>query len=358
MIDYTLKKIKECDEVEKYSICISTSLFQMNSPYRDFTKYIKRFREWVKVIPKDAYVRMYVDASVITHNDFIKIMTMKKLEVILYEFPDFLNTTLSRANAPGSLKDLYYHDGTFGTMTRFLAFYHKPGFHKNLKYIWVCDMDSKNYNFSYQDILNMKKYKADILHLSFACYPHTWIDDDVKYPIIASKIIINSKVRLPFNEYSKFLEGIIEGKYIKEKEDIFRTLARSSYKKIVETDSIKYFPYGFDELFVNRYMEKSFQKYSRIIYYDIRLINFRYLNKEDKDFALLEELSHEFMYGNLSKKLRDKFLAVNERIYNRYKDREDIYGRRKVCMNDFNEYKNKANHPIIPDTSFGVIIKV
>ena len=121
---YSLKTIKECD-ISSYEICISCSFFKMNNAYRKTTKYLEYFNKWFPIIPKSSYVRMYVDESILEDKDFIKLFNKnyKKLEIVFFEFEDFKNGV--------------YHDGTFGSIIRFLPLFNKPALPKNIKYIWI-----------------------------------------------------------------------------------------------------------------------------------------------------------------------------------------------------------------------------
>ncbi len=359
MVNYTLKTIRDIKNNSKYEICISCSLFKMNNPYADFGKYIFNFLRWFSKIPKGAYVRLYVDASVLDDKDFDKIFFNKspKLEVVLYEFPDFISQEAKEL-------ELYRHDGTFGTITRFLAFYNKPALPVSVKYIWVSDMDSKPYNFSYQDIINMKKYNAEVLHLSFACYPNPWIDMDVKYPIIASKVIFKRNVKLPFKNFDKFLQDILDGKYDDIKEQIFVAYRLKKYNRIKDESAIKYFPYGFDELFMNRTVIHDLMKYKKLAYYDLRLSSF---NKYIKDelFSEVNNISEEFRKRKISssvetnddKALRNGLIKVNKEIYEKYKDMPiSLPERLNVCLSDFGKYESIINNPVISDTAMGAIV--
>ena len=63
-------KVSNSPSSPSYDILISTSLFMMKEAYRKFPEYVNSFLNWFPQIPRNAYVRMYVDDSVIDNEDF------------------------------------------------------------------------------------------------------------------------------------------------------------------------------------------------------------------------------------------------------------------------------------------------
>lgn len=81
---YYLETSREISlEKVNYDTCISVCLFKMRDKYREFKKYIEPIFRWIKSIPKNSYVRLYVDASVLEDESFIKLLNsnVKNLEI-------------------------------------------------------------------------------------------------------------------------------------------------------------------------------------------------------------------------------------------------------------------------------------
>lgn len=112
MVSLKFETLKSIDSDKKYDIIISASLFMMKNSYRDFNVYIKQFLQWLPYIPRNSYVRLYVDQSVLNSDLFKELLEdkYKHLEIILYECEEFLDNE-------------GFHDGTFGTIIRFIPLF-------------------------------------------------------------------------------------------------------------------------------------------------------------------------------------------------------------------------------------------
>ena len=97
------------------------------------------------------------------------------------------------------------HDGTFGTITRFLPFYNLPEVSKNIKWIWISDIDLPSYIFSYENIKDLKTNKAKVSFFSAACNNREWFPDTVRYPISAGKTIVSTDVKFNISDLEIFL---------------------------------------------------------------------------------------------------------------------------------------------------------
>jgi hypothetical protein len=124
----------------------------MKCPYKSFKQYyIEPMLKWIDKIPRNAYVRLYVDESVIDDEDFKELYDKKirNLEIVFYQYDDFYDKD---PNYDGSICPKYErftqktpngyagHDGTFGSIVRLLPFYkeYRP---KYIKYVWITDID-------------------------------------------------------------------------------------------------------------------------------------------------------------------------------------------------------------------------
>lgn len=326
-MNYHLRTIKSIQIKPTQNVCISCSLFTMfdTQRYRRFEKYVNNFETWLRRLHKTFYVRLYVDASVLDNPHFERlfIRNYDNLEIILYEFPDFL------------AEDKIHHDGTFGTIVRFLPLYNDPPLPKSVEYIWVSDVDMPQHIFSYQNITDLKRKNAVISTYAFACYTKAWVPKDIEFPSGAGKIITSRKVRYPKKDFVEFLSNILNGKYVKIKEEIIENATTR------KTEGVKYFPYGFDELFVNLYLEKIFNEYRRIIYYSISLERFRsYIPKALSDKVL--ELGTNTWRREATPKQKEELLKVNDEIYKIIKNIPLENNRLKICRAQFEKYHDRV----------------
>ncbi len=320
----TLQKI----DTSKYDILISTSLFMMKCPYKSFKQYyIEPFYKWIDKIPKNAYVRLYIDESVIDNIDFKELLDkkIKNLEIVFYQFDDFY---INDVNYDGSICPKYEkyttekangytgHDGTFGSIIRFLPLYSefRPS---NIKYVWVSDIDLAFKAFNFKYINNLKKNNAFVSFFSKSCYNKPWVDIEIKYPIFANRIIMDTRIKLNKKDFFNFLKDVRELKY----QNIYDEISIHYSNKDREVKDVKWFPVGFDELFVNKYLHPIFLKYKRIIYFDISLSLFRdYLTKEEKkEFNRLFELCQELKQP-IPIKARERYIEMNKILYEKIKD--------------------------------------
>jgi len=333
-INYSITKIQRCKEYKNYDVCISCSLFKLNSKvekkYRDFSKYVKDFEtKMIPNIPKSAYIRMYVDESVLIDKDFMRLFDKhyENLEIILFEFKDFLNEDGT-------------HDGTFGTIARLLSLYNLPEIHKNVKYVWISDIDLPSYIFSYDNIKDLKKYKAQVSYYSLACNNREWFPLTVKYPIGAGKIIVDRNVKFEIKDLERFLNDLLNNKYQSLKEKII-IKRKESYSHYIPA---KYFTYGFDELFINTYFVKYFESIKQLIYLNLSLENFK---KEFKylDFSKIKKLENQIWKNKNynTKENRLLLLNFNDEIYDLIKTQKINDFRLQMCLKDFENFHTKIN---------------
>jgi len=349
---YVLRKIKELDKnlISKFEIMICCSLFKMKDSYRDFSKYVKNFLSWIYKVPKSACVRLYVDESVLEEEIFKVIIdrNIPHLEIVFYQFDDFkISSEVSKGSED---KSDIYHDGTFGSIVRFLAFYNKPFIPNNIKYIWVSDVDLPSFNFNYDNILKMKQYKADISFYSKACNNNEWFNDSSKTPINAGKVIINRKIKFDIKDLENFLSNVLNNKYEELKNKIIQNRkGRQHYSPA------KFFTYGFDELFLNEYLYKEIEKYNRLIYYEITLDTFkRYI--DDPIFEEYKKIDNEIWQdskGNSNtKENKIKLREINDKILEKISEISKIQRnselknskRLNICMKDYVKYRNKISY--------------
>jgi len=325
---YLLTPIKEID-TSKYEVMISCSLFKMVNPYKSFKeKYLDRLSTWINQLPSKTYVRLYVDASVLDDIDILMEEVNDKLEIIMFQFDDFL------------MEDGIHHDGTFGSIVRFMSFYDefRP---RNIKYIWITDIDIYPRVVDEKFLKNMIKEKADVSYLSMVCYNKPWISED--FPVIAYRIIVNvNNVKLDFNNtFIKYLIDVKNNKYSYIYDEI-KIYYENDPPKKNSFNVIKYFPYGFDELFIDKILLKEFNKYKRYISVVIHLFDFK-KRLEDKnkikEYIKLNQIIWDYQY-HPTIKTKKVFLEYVEEIYDLVKDEE--------CVKKYGKFLKNVNFNDIP----------
>lgn len=290
----------------KYDVMFSCSLFQMRNSYRNFDFYLNKLLNWIYKIPKNSYLRLYVDSTVLTNKKFIGLLDSKfsRLEIILFEAPAFLDSE-------------GFHDGAFGMIPRFYPLFNPP---ENAEYIWITDVDI-NFNFIKFDILSeMKKYKAKSFYYSKSCYNKPW-DLGIEYPILNSKLIVKTDLNLYKGNLTRFLNDVLNKKY----NYIFKEI-KELYPKFI-FDNIKFFPYGFDELFVYLYIYPELIKYKRIIHvaYEFNefILNKLQVSKEIKQRYF--ELKNQAWKGTINKKYFTELVNIVDYIYSLIGPENELY---------------------------------
>jgi hypothetical protein len=316
-----------------YEVCLSVSLFRMQSSYKPFEKYITMFEKIVKTIFPQAYVRLYVDRSAMQEPAFQALMNKKYSNLEVYRFEDkrFL------------LEDGIHHDGTFGSIARFLAL-----FDKSIKanYVWIADADLNTQDFNYNLIREMKHVHASVSYASRGCYDKYWIPLEVDFPIINYKVVVRKNVKCSFEKFNNFLDEVHANKYNDVKEKIEAIVNRPDAKR--KMLGIKQFIYGFDELYSNGVLYKELVNYRRLVLDDLQL---NYLGNF-KDIPIDKEKAEKYnklmYYGAKSADLKKKVIKFYEDLYDEIVEKDlmktfDEYPRIKRCVNEFNMYKNKVN---------------
>jgi hypothetical protein len=313
------KELKSCKT--KHKILVSVAIFKMKDSYRTFEKYIYQLDKLVKDIQKYApfvNLRIYVDVSTQYlaekyKEDFV--------EVVFYECEPFLT------------EDKKFHDGTFGSLVRFL-----PCFEHDKKYDYICisDIDvSVRMNIQKKYFDKMKEENAQISYHSTLCYKKPWIKID--YPIINLRFI--TSVRFPKKMLTDYLQDVVDKKYEKERFEILEYNLKSGKKFSEDT----LFPYGFDELFTNGILSKHiFPRYKCLIYIFVTLgtVFKSCFHSTYKSNKKVEELVVK--HWNTCEKIMweepvvpDKIMKLNYdltmKLYNLMKDCAKI----KVCIDDF-----------------------
>jgi len=225
-------------------------------------------------------------------------------------------------------------------MARFLVLYNEPKLEKNIEYTWITDVDMPARIFNYSNIKELRKYNVDVSFLSKACYMYEWRNDELEFPIMAGKIISKTKCKFSKRIYETFLKDVLSGKYDDMKRRILDRLKNDKGKgHYMTNEQVKYFPYGFDELFTNHYLINDIIKYNHLVYYDISFKNINYMYKL-KNIDELQRYEGRIWYGQGNREDNHKKLLklLNESYIDVPTD-DKAY----KCFNEFKKYKNKAS---------------
>lgn len=332
-----IKPLKKFDlehiKKSKYDTCISCSMFKMRKAYKPFGQYIDAFILWLESCDPKIMVRVYIDESIVQDESYTRLIekNFDHLEIFQYTDKRFLE------------EDNIHHDGTFGTMPRFLTLFDKEirDVYK-ITYIWISDVDLEPNFFSYEYIENMKKNKCDVSYASFACYDRPWIPDSVEFPMVIYRVILRNNVKVSKNNFDKFLEDTYQGKYENIKENIREYYSKDKPK----TDaglSAKHFVYGFDEIYANTFLYKDLIKYRQLIYYGLSLGRFtRYLDIPNKQKLYAYEGMARQGKGNLKFNINQlKKIHYDLAKFLEKQDLTKVPKRMNACFTDYKKYKNK-----------------
>jgi hypothetical protein len=339
---YSFKKL-DYDQLTNYKICISVSLFKMSDPYRNFNKYVSKFLDWIYKIPSNTFVRLYTDEASLMSKEFQTIIDkeINHLEIFIYDYPEF---------KVSKVKSYDFHDGTFGTLMRFLPLWDKELWSKyKIDYIWVSDVDIYP-NFLNTDILDMmKENKASVAYYSKACYSRPWVPDDMNFSIGAGKVIFSKKAEVSEYKFKKFLREILNGKYkwLKEKIKKYYRIINDerTLKSVIKN---KYITYGFDEYYCNVILYSDIQDYKTIVQYNIDLRGLKFNFPDYKNKALLDTL--EFKLWTNEDSDNTKFKLETDKFYDyilEHKESVNISNRFKLCLEDYGKYRSN----IKPDSN-------
>jgi len=272
---------------------VSTSFFKMVNGYRDFSKYemfLKRFLEQSRRL-KDFEVRIYTDDSA---SDICLTLTQKYPSVSVYRYncPDF--------------REGNGHTGTFGTIVRFL-----PLFEKELKTVWVSDVDISSDFLDPNILAMMKKHNCQVFIDSMLCYSRRpWAN--VKYPIVAHRFI--SHIAFPRQILTKFLKKLASG----ELSDMITTINQYNARK---SENLR-FPYGMDEVFINGILYRNLKKHDanilfRVDYFIPNLVAYNVPNFPKEADTVLERYYRE-KTPDLFRKSKEIFRKYVPMILNKY----------------------------------------
>lgn len=243
---FTTKILKDFGEPDaKRFVLLSCSLFKMAHSYRFFGKYENYLAEIIKHLPAFTRLCVYVDMTTAYLATERIVASNPNIRIVQYDCPRFY------------IKSGTFHDGTFGTLMRFLPCF-EP-FPPGIKYVWFTDVDINVETINLFALNTFITTNADIMFGTFACYVVPWSTN--KYSIVANRIVVRHT--FPRNLIENFVADLDNGSKYGEKIALINNHKRYPNDKQPAV-IISRFPYGTDELFINgpfvQYMKHHFQK--------------------------------------------------------------------------------------------------
>lgn len=279
---------------------LSCAFFRMVSGgYREFGKYetnLKKFLEASRVLT-GFEVRIYTDD---TAKDFCVSLAEKYMHVSVYHY----NCEL--------FKEDDGHTGTFGTIVRFM-----PLFEKDLKVVWISDIDVKSTFFDLKIISAMKQNKCDVFIDSLVCYNNKpWAA--VNYPIVAHRFV--SFLTFQKQLLTRFLNKLHDGDYA----DLIKLTNEFNLAKKKVTIPNDRFPYGMDEAFINGPIYNSIKRRNAnaMIYINYFFIQnyIVYTLKDQIPQSVIDDMARYYKYPdpNLFPKMKRIYLKYVPMILDAY----------------------------------------
>ena len=289
------------DPYKKYNV-ISAVLFK-SAKVRDFSLYTKNLSNFAKikhVIDKSFVFRLYYDNSIIDDEYVKKIFS-------------FLNTNyqLVHYDCPAFKDDDGLHNGTFGTLIRFLPFHDFP--ENDVDNCFVCDVDDIHGKFSQEKTLNeylnvLNKYHLKLVFSTWACLDslHNLDKNNFiranfliiqKIPINCLLYFINTEINILFEKYDRLKENMTK-----------QTLRKYKHK----------FFYGIDEVYLELFVKPYFDKYKLKFGRIISIFELWFYNKLLRIFAVKN--------NDLQLKFKKIVLSINKKFGTNYNNLNDFIG--------------------------------
>jgi hypothetical protein len=282
MSQIDITSIKQANK--KYKNVLSCSFFTMTDAYRDFSKYQKDLETLIQYsldLP-DFELRIYTDLSGIEFTQKVS--------------KDYNHITILQFDCK-PFREKVGHIGTFGTLVRFL-----PMFEKNLKTVWITDIDIPKHFLDKNKIQEMKRTNSKVYFSTFVCYDRKTYAR--KYTILAGTMIYFMK--FPLKLLTNFLEKYLHNEY----ESVIKILNNNTWRTPSK------FPYGMDEVFINTSIYDYIQKKHINSYVNkVYMVN-KYINKSrnitKQEVDLLRSSYYDPTKGKIEqvKKIYKKYLPT------------------------------------------------
>ena len=208
---------------------LSCSFFTSKDGYRRRERYVKSLHKFLhyKKQLKGFETRIYTDDS---EKDFLLDLVKKDPTVSIYHY-----------NFP-PLRDESGHIGIFGAFVRFL-----PLFEQGLRTVWISDIDIIRDYLDPSIIAKARAAKADFCFRTYVCYEQIKLYARA-YSILAGTML--SFHTFPKSMFNNFLQELVHPP--KELSNFFDKLNKENKDYRLRSDTK--IPYGFDEVFTNKYM--------------------------------------------------------------------------------------------------------
>lgn len=192
--------------------------------YRRFDKYVDATTDSIRACPRDCDIRLYVDDSI---GD-----TWRKwsgIEVVRFSCPPF-------RSGRG-------HDGTFGSIVRFLPLFQWPG---GYEAVWVADVDlpAVRWKEGREHLERMIQLGYSLGYFTILCYNKLWASGE--YPVVNLRVL-GRRAMGDASTIDRFLTRVLGGEYSELAERLIERNERAG-----RGHAARLFPYGFDELFSNQ----------------------------------------------------------------------------------------------------------
>lgn len=265
--------IKKINEKKKY--LLSASLFYLNDPYKDNSRYINGLKKLIEFLEfnKSFILRIYYDNSIFENDEYRNMFNILKknkfVELTNYSCKKFLKNK--------------YHIGIFGVLIRFL-----PIFYKNNQYdiIYIIDIDDNSYGYIPKYINKLENSDKNFIFILPINYSERYFNKlNNKF---GNTIISNILVKDYVFDIKLFINFLNE---IYNSDKIYKMLynINKNFFNIKDGDVLS--TYGVDEYFLNKYL--------------LNLLN------ENKIFFLKENYYFDYFFKNL-------LILNNSRILNIY----------------------------------------
>jgi hypothetical protein len=219
---------------------VSASYFHMKNGYRApeaYNVFLTRFlRATEKGLPREWKVRLYVDDSVPEWRKLVS--RFNRVEVYSFNCPAFRH----KDGHPG-------HEGTFGTLARFLPLFEPEGTHDT---VWVTDIDTPDVVF--EDPFWTTVHPGIRVH-SYVFYSRAWIPKSHKFNIVNNYFV--STVAFPRELIDRFLDRLT-----RNGTPSVMKLHNTAYK--AQSNLSSAFMYGMDEYFTNNDLYLWIQKQKHV----------------------------------------------------------------------------------------------
>lgn len=295
---------------------LSCSFFTSNDGYRKRFRYVKSLNDFLKQKKqlKGFETRIYTDDS---EKDYLMDLVKNDKTVSIYHF-----------NFP-PLRDERGHVGIFGAFVRFL-----PLFEQGLTTVWISDIDIANDYLNPSILAKARAAKADFCFRTYVCY------EQIKlyarpYSILAGTML--SFHTFPKAMFNKFLQELVHPS--EELKTFFDKLNKENkdYRLRSETN----IPYGFDEVFTNKYMYNYLIRNNLRCYiikeyeYASNLLRWNNIIKHEDEY---DKIFHHYYYYRTPinfKKAKEVFREKLPLIADKYPCIQDMLNKIDLFKHDF-----------------------